>query len=209
MGMFLALLIWGLSLQIHAQVLLAGFDDLTMGFVGKSFTDGGITFSNLDMRGGPSRTFAIQTSLKDTPGFSPPNYLIFGAYSPQPGFLLTRFGSLDITFSGEATAATVYAHTVSSANILTLQAFQNGNVVAAETLFASEASSGFAPLTVLGEFDRLRLVASGAYDNGAILLGIDNVSVTIIPEPHINGLVAAGLTLLALAYVARRSGSPS
>jgi hypothetical protein len=41
------------------------------------------------------------------------------------------------------------------------------------------------------------------------MLEVDNVSVTIIPEPQTNGLVAAGISLLALAYIPRRSYSPA
>jgi hypothetical protein len=202
---FLAFIVCSRPQITRAQVLLANFDDLTIGFVGKSFTDGGVTFSNLDMRGYPSKTFAVQTAFDVTPGFSSPNYLIFGGYSPEPGFLLARFGSMDITFSGEATAATIYILAQPTPNFLTLQALQYGKVVASETLPASSASPDFTPLTVSGEFDRLRLVAAGDYNNGAIFMGVDNLSVTLIPEPHINELIGACVTSVALAYAAGRS----
>jgi hypothetical protein len=210
--LFLALSAWWCPKIAPAQVLLANFDDLTMGFVGKSFTDGGITFSNLDTAGGPSHTFAVQVG-SDGATFSSPNYLVFGVYSPQPGLLLARFGSMDISFAGEATTASldVAASTVSYTweNLLTLEGLKSGAVVASETVLVSQAEPFDGPLSVSGDFDSLRLVASGQYDRGAVVLGVDNVSVTIIPEPHSNGLVAAGMSLLALAYTARRSYSPA
>ena len=181
-----------------------------MGFVGKTFTDGGITFSNLDTRGGPSHTFAVQVG-SDGVGFSPPNYLVFGIYSSQAGLLLARFGSMDISFAGEATTVSldVYASTglFTWENSLTLQGLKAGDVVASETVLASQYWPYDGLLNVSGDFDRVRLVASGQYDQGAVMLGVDNVSVTIVPEPHTNGLVAAGITSLALAYAVKRSRS--
>jgi hypothetical protein len=210
--MFLALSAWSCPEVAPAQVLLANFDDLTMGFVGKSFTDGGITFSNLDTAGGPSHTFAVQVG-SDGATFSSPNYLVFGVYSPQPGLLLARFGSMDISFAGEATTVSldVFASTglFSWENSLTLEGLMAGSVVASETVIVSQWWPYDGPLSVSGDFDSVRLVASGQYDNGAVILGLDNVIVTIIPEPHTNGLVAAGISLLAIAYKARRPYSPA
>src|ERR1051325_5722294 len=188
-----------------AQVLLADFNDLAQGFVGKSFTDGGITFSNLEMRGYPSHVFAIQTASGDLQGFSAPNFLVFGGYSPQPGFLVSRFGSCDISFSGLATAASInvlvrYIYP----NLLTLHAISNGEIVDSAMLMVSEAPPYFTTLTVAGDFDRLRLVASGDYDSGAVLLGIDNTTVTIVAEAGAPSLLVMAL---GLVYAARRSRS--
>src|ERR1035438_8143881 len=72
-----SLLTWSCPEVAHAQVLLANFDDLTVGSVGKSFTDGGITFSNLDTRGGFYNNFSTQF-LSAGADFSPPNCLGFG-----------------------------------------------------------------------------------------------------------------------------------
>ena len=186
----------------RAEVLLANFDDLTMGSVGKSFTDGGITFSNLNTAGGPSRSFAIQVG-SDGASFSPPNYLVFGIYSPQPGLLLGRFGSMDITFAGEATTVSldVFARMgITGENFLTLQGLNAGGVVASDTVIISYWYPYDGPLSVSGDFDSVRLVASGQYSQGTVMLGVDNVSVTIIPEPKTVGLLCVGVPLLCRRF---------
>jgi len=196
---FAALFVSACPEVTRAEVLLANFDDLAVGSVGNSFTDGGITFANLDTRGGFYKNFSIQLVSAGT-GFSAPNCLGFGQPNSYPG----RFGSMDISFSGEATSVSLDVFATMSLpgleNLLTLQGLKSGSVVDSQTVLASYWAPYDGPLSIFGDYDSIRLIASGEYSQGTVMLELDNVSVTIVPEPRAVGLFCVGLAFLCRRF---------
>jgi len=182
--------------------LTANFDDLTEGSEGSSFSDGGISFSNIDERilGPTFYTFDIQATTANLPGFSPPNYLTFVGYTPgdTSGYSFGRFGSATIGFPGIASFASmdIFGFGTSSLNTLTLEAMLGDNVVDSDTVTFYSTNPGgvvYLPLSVSGIFDSLELVAAGSDNNGTDFFGMDNVNITVVPEPSVNGLVCCVL----------------
>jgi len=209
-----ACLILSGSVPARAQtVLTANFDDLTEGSAGSRFTDVGITFSNLDSRlagSPPPGNFIIEATTAVLPGFSYPNYLTFVGYVPglNSGYSFGRFGSADIDFSGLAASASmnVFGFSSASANTLTLEGLLGGSVVASDTITFQSSNPGVIGLVlnVSGTFDRLQLVAAGPDNDGTDFFGLDNVQVTLVPEPGgVFLFFAAGAVMVAGRRVIR------
>ena len=196
--------------------LTANFDDLGEGSEGSSFSDGGITFSDIDERipDTPGGTFDIEATTATLPGFSAPNYLTFEGYVPglNNGYGFGRFGSADIGFSGTATSASmdIFGFGKSSTNTLTLEALLAGTVVDTDTVtFQGSLSTVlYRPLAVSGTFDSLQLVSAGTYELGTSFFGMDNVRITIVPEPSAAALLGCGLAGIAFRrLVSKRTTS--
>ncbi|MGD0252703.1 MAG: hypothetical protein ABSC01_08395 [Verrucomicrobiota bacterium] len=193
--------------------LTANFDDLTEGSEGSSFSDGGISFSDIDERilNSTVNTFDIQATTANLPGFSPPNYLTFEGFVPgdTDSFGFGRFGSANIGFSGIGSFASmdIFGFGTSSANTLTLEALLGGNVVDTDTVTFYSSSSGvvYRPLTVSGTFDSLQLVAVGPDNNGTDFFGMDNVNITIVPEPSASALLCCGLAGIIFRFLGFRA----
>jgi hypothetical protein len=181
---------------------------ISIGFHGSTITDGGITFSDYDYYSdaiGLPRHFYIESigSQYDAgPYFTRPNYLKGLNYSSGPLWSFTRFGSANISFGTDASEASVLIlyPGINSPNILEFQALLNGEVVATDVLEFVDLPNNLilsTQLTVSSErFDALRLIASGSYENGAVFIGIDNVSITPIPEPATVLLLSLGAAIL-------------
>jgi hypothetical protein len=187
--------------------LNANFDDLTEGSEGSSFSDGGISFSDIneripDFTGG---TFDIQATTASLPGFSPPNYLTFDGFAPGPAaYSFGRFGSATIGFAGIGSFASmdIFGFGTSSSNTLTLEGLSGGNVVESDTVTFYSTSQGvvYRPLSISGTFDSLQLTAAGPDNNGTDFFGMDNVNITIVPEPPVGGLVCGALAGVILRH---------
>jgi hypothetical protein len=207
------------SMPVTATLITAGtnFDSLTEGFVGSSFTDGGITFFDQQ----PFPTFAIDAlGLSATelgPTFSPPNYLNFGGFlAPGPECcIFGGFQSMRMSFGGEASSARLDVYTfinVSSSNTLALEAYLAGTLVAIDSALISsfeetfvlpppfDFTLGHRRFAVSGDrFDELHLVASGPAE--LVFPGVDNVA---IPEPGILELIMASGVIVFLTRTRRR-----
>lgn len=182
--------------------LVANFDDMTEGAGGAIFSDGGITFSNLDRRlSGGGNVFAIEMTTNSLPGMSLPNYMTFGGYSSGPGSSFGRFGSMSIGFSGLASAASMNIFGQPppgpDQNTLTLEAFNAGTMVDSQSVVFSGPMSF--ELSVSGVFDSLQLVSAGATQAGTSFFGVDNVQITAVPEPGAFMLLGIGIGGLIIA----------
>ena len=191
----------------------ANFDDLNESSLGSSFSDDGIIFSNLDERiPGPSvNTFTIQATTANLPGFSPPNYLTFEGFVPgdTSGFGFGIFGSADIDFSGIGSFASmsVMAFGTSSRNTVTLEGLMDGSVVASDTITFYSTSPDVVgqTLSIAGIFDSMQLVAAGPDNNGVVDMGVDNVDITIVPEPPVSSFVCCALAVVILRHFSFRA----
>lgn len=184
-----------------ATRLSATFDSLTEGgIVGGTLTTGGITFSCLHHYGrygnvmNPSLTIErVDAASGMGPTLSPRNYLTFCGFSQGPGGSFGRFGSMRISAKELGTSAGVEVFTSGPAeNVLRLEALFDGRVVAVDSALLRDF-----PPTVTGSnithrifavsgviFDALRLIASGPKYDGAVMIGLDNVTITTNGEPN-------------------------
>lgn len=199
---------------------IATFDSFSEGFSETTITDGGVTFFDLDQRS-PALlpyTFSIEGTTEDYLGsfFSSPNYLAFGGFAVGADASFGPFGSARITTGEVAESASleVFSPLFSpSTNILTLEAFLNGNLVASNSVALADFEIiGTDTLlrqtfTVSGvTFDELRLVASGPEDDGVAFIGIDNVrinNVASVPEST-SALSVLGFTALSAGSMLKR-----
>ena len=197
--------------------LVANFNDKAEGGYGTVITDGGITFSNLDERvpGGRS-AFTIEMTTSNLAGISLPNDLTTEGYAPGPGYSLNRFGSMSIGFSGLAANASMDVIGVSligsttddsgHENTLTLEAFLSGTMVAASQSVEFGDLNGSVVvfhLYVCGVFESFQLLCAGPVDAGENFIGIDNVTITPVPEP--GGLMLLGIGLGGVIFASRRA----
>jgi hypothetical protein len=175
---------------------IATFDSFSEGFSGTTITDGGITFFGLNP-GFPeqlSDTFYIDSTTEEYLGssFSAPNFLTVGGFASgsEPSF--GAFSSAQITTGEVQNTASLEVFSLlfsPSNNILTLEAFLDGSLVASDSAALADfeliGTSDLLrnTLTISGvEFNELRLSASGPDDESIAFIGIDNVRVSV-PEP--------------------------
>jgi hypothetical protein len=202
----------GGALSSGAIAAVATFDSLPEGITGTTFTNGGITFFDLDQRLAdiPS-VFAIESATPELfdSSFSAPNYLSFGGFAEGSDFGFGRFGSTRITTGSTGTAARLDLFSLlfsPSNNILTLEALLGETVVASTSVavaeFAAIGEDGLVGQTLAiadVTFDQLRIVASGLEDEGTVTIGIDNVQIeetASVPEPgSVVSLLAIGAAL--------------
>lgn len=210
-------------LIVNATVYTANFDDLSEGFYATSFSDGGLTFSDLDERipdtPGPYYFTIDGTTAGDLPSsFSPPNVMTTEGYVPGPGVSQGRFGSAWIDFSGVGSSASmdVFASIPPlglgdyTQNTLSLEAWNGSTMVASvSTTFAQVYTIQESSLVLnnIAPFDRLELVSSGPVDYGVSFIDLDNLSVTAVPEPKGLSLLTVGL--VAIICLRRRTKGSS
>lgn len=190
----------------------ATFDDLAEGSPTKTFTDGGITFSNLftDQPDG-STIFTIEdasATYAGSPGFSPNNVLNFGGYAPGDTTSFSPFTSFDMSTGNIEHAISMdlfiydfrfpdFANNVGKT--LTLELYREGSLVGSTSLdftLHGEDLWYHDKLALSGmDFDSARLVASGA-SNNLFFANVDNVRFGAVPEPATMAGLALGAGLL-------------
>ena len=191
---------------------IANFDSYEEGYTQEApFTDGGITFCDLDWRINdptwPSSPPLVIDNVagarfENSPFVSRPNVLTCWAWS-EGGVWLSRWGEMKMTTGSVETFASLelFASLLPDelGNTITLEAIRDGNVVTTDSVLQELPWDQHYTLSVSGvEFDTLRLVGSGDFQDGCFFACIDNVVIT--PEP-------ATFTLLALsALMLRRRG---
>lgn len=194
-----------------ASPTLAGtatFDGFLEGFSNTTITDDEVTFFDLDTRlpleTFPA-TFSIEGTTKDYLGnfFSDSNYLTFGGYAEGAEASFGRFGSTRITTGKVESSASldIFSQLFSpSNNLLTLEAFLDGNLVQSNSVALADfgvietSSLLHSTLSISGvKFDELRLVASGSDDDGAAFIGIDNVRVGVHEPTSALSVLAFGI----------------
>jgi hypothetical protein len=188
-----------------ANAELAHFDDLQEGGFFETLVTGGITFHDYDARfpgEPPPDPFCIEDASGDLtgmPGFSPNNTLGFFGYSPGPGTAFSRIGSIWFDAAVSGTEASLQLFVTSQAgNFVTMEAYDAGSVVATDVVdldfqgFFTHFEMSITGVT----FDTVRLIGSGAQNDGTFFAVVDNVAITTVPEPAT--FVAIGLGVLAL-----------
>jgi hypothetical protein len=127
---------FALAALLHSPALAgtANFDALTEGSPGFTFSNGGMTFSDLDTGFQAPAVFLIEdasVTLAGEPGFSPNNTLAFSAFATGPTAVYGTFSSFVITPSQAYSSIqmTVFLAADQQANALRLTAKLNGNVM--------------------------------------------------------------------------------
>ena len=176
-----------LLLSAGAQAGTAHFDSYPEGIIGTSFTEGGITFFNLDNTLQPigSAFFIAEqadANLTGQTGFSTPNCLGSVGWAPGPGASFGRTKSFEMSVAAPADHATLELYEFGSyaGNTVTLEAYSGSSLVGTHVV---ALNGGFVithhQLLIDGPtFDRLRLVGNGAQDGGVFFGLVDDVTVT-------------------------------
>ena len=159
-----------LLLVISPTLLLAEtatFDGFSEGSIGYEFTDGGITFFDLDNGiSAIGNAFIIEQADETLSGpfFSPPNGLTAVGYSPGPTGGYGAVKELFMTTGADADSASIEVFamgTSSSVNTITLEAIKDSAVVDSDSILVSDFVDGHVTLAVAGTvFDTLRLFSS-------------------------------------------------
>jgi hypothetical protein len=178
-----------LALLFLASPALAGtarFDGYPEGIIATSFTEAGITFSNLDNTLQPIGTaFFIAEQADGTlagqPGFSPPNCLGSVGWSSGSGASFGRTKSYEMSTGQTANHAALdlYLFASYAGNTVTLEAWQGAQLVGSDTIVIA---GGFTVqhyhLEVAGvDFDRVRLFGAGPQDGGVFFGLADEVTI--------------------------------
>lgn len=179
-----------LSILLLSTSALAGtahFDSYAEGIIGTSFTEGGITFFNLDNTLQPVGTgffIAEQAdgNLTGQTGFSTPNCLGSVGWAPGSGASFGRTKSFEMSVAAPADHASLELYEFGSyaGNTVTLEAYSGTTLVGSN---AVTLNGGFVilhhQLVIAGpSFDRLRLIGGGAQDSGVFFGLVDEVTIT-------------------------------
>ena len=178
------------TLTTGVQAEETGFDSRPSGFVGRTFVDGGITFSeNLWFPGGNQVQFAVTNgtgSISSFPEFSPVNVMTTGSWSTGPTLGFTRVHQWIGSIGQEANAAQVDVFWLGRSNwegtevclegligddVVVSDCFIHPGVMPVDIQHTRMALSGVA-------FDRIRFIARGGTVPGeldGILAVFDNV----------------------------------
>lgn len=204
------LLVLTLAFAATSHATVATFDDLPEGGLTTTLTDDGIIFSNL-YGGEPAnayRSFAVDSSsgiYDGVAGYSAPNIMTFNAYAPGEELSFGRMKSFDFTAGAPALSASFTVLSIGNdpGSTLTLQGLRNGAVAGSTTLALTTDSLGVQTLTLgNGLYDSFHVV--GDAPDGVLFIGLDNVTVSPVPEPA--AFVPLGLgALLLLRRWKRRS----
>ena len=168
-----------------ASAQTADFDTFPEGSPATVIVDNGITFSNMNNGLGGTPNFVIEEAdgtLAGFPGFTTPNTLGFGGYSPGPGAAFGRIISFDITPGQTSSSASLELYELGSygGNTVTLQAISGASVVASQTItFPGGFQIQHYTLSVSGaSFDHLHVVGGGPTDSGAFFADVDHVVIS-------------------------------
>jgi len=182
-----------LAVAATARADVATFDSFAEGFTATTITDNGISITNLSRRidGDPvPAPFSIERAdgtLAGMSGFTSPNAVGFGGYSPGPGSAFTRLGSFDIVPAGVSTAAGIEIFEFGSnppGTTITLEASLAGQVVGTATVPALTqfGMHHYAPFFSGHSFDRL-VLRIGPSGTSVIFAVIDTITITGAPPP--------------------------
>lgn len=179
---------------------IARFDNMPEGWVGESFSNGGIEFYGLDNRFEPNPWFGIEWATENlsefSPYFSPPNVLSWTILQigPLTGFF--RCGEFRFR-TGEVenyASLELWDFSPVGGNTVTLEAYMGAQLVNTDsiTILARPPVHHYT-LEVSGvPFDNLRLNGSGPFEQGCWFGPVDTV--VVAPEPTVLcGLALAGL----------------
>lgn len=163
----------------------ANFDSLSEGSPGFTFTDGGMTFSDLDTGFQSPAVFLIEdasATLAGAPGFSPNNALAFSGLASGPTAVYGTFASFAITPAQVHSSIRMTVHLAADqqTNALRLTAKRNGSVMD-EWYFLIPISS--VPLAMeiglsTSEFDRVEVGVNAPGSGDWLYALVDDVVVS-------------------------------
>ena len=160
------------------------FDSFNEGFFAPEISDGGIDFYDFDNRLDPVPNFVIEwadATLSGQEGFSSPNCLGFGGWSPGEHAAFGRCGSFKMSTGQLETSATVHLFTffADNGNTVTLEALHHDAVVASDTVdIGQQFGLEHFELSVSGvEFDELRVIGLGPSNDGCFFGLVDNIEI--------------------------------
>jgi len=193
----------GLAITSSAvcQAQDANFDGRSSGFVGRSFVDGGVSFSdNLWFPGGNPVQFAVTNgtgSIGSFPEFSPTNVMTTGSWSSGPVLGFTRTHQWIASIGRDASAARVDVFWLGRSNWEGTEVCLEGLV--ADTVVVSDCFThpGALPVDIQhtrllfsGEtFERIRFICRGGLVAGeadGILAVFDNVVIEETPPCRVD-----------------------
>ncbi len=178
------------SILLLSSSALAGtahFDGYAEGIIGTSFTEGGITFFNLDNTLQPVGTASFiaeqaDGNLTGQTGFSTPNCLGSVGWAPGSGASFGRTKSYEMSVATPSDHASLELYEFGSyaGNTVTLEAYLGATLVGSDVV---TLNGGFSivhhQLLIDGpSFDRLRLIGNGAQDGGVFFGLVDEVTIT-------------------------------
>lgn len=185
-----------------ANASIATFDSFAEGDLGTSFTDGGITFFGFDDRAGGTGHFTAERAdgTLSGAGFSAPNALGFGGWSPGQFAAFGQCGSFSFTTGVVQSFASVEVFEFFSygGNTIALEAYLGGALVNSTSItLPGNLQINHFSLSVSGAaFDTLRVTGGGPTDRGVFFGLVDNV--VVVPAP------GSALLLLGVCAVRRR-----
>ncbi|MBI5364160.1 MAG: hypothetical protein HZA53_13350 [Planctomycetes bacterium] len=183
-----AFLLLGSTSSLARANGVATFDGLTEGYLGPTFTSGGITFSSMWNGIVGDDDFACEnasTTFAGFPGFSSPNVLAFAGYVPGGGAGYHRIVSFEATTGQIETIAHVnlLLSAVHPGNQIRLEAWLGGTL-AASTSYTIPGPSGFfqTQLSLYDvPYDHIVVRGVGAVDGGAFFACVDEVALYYTP----------------------------
>lgn len=192
---------------LSPAVLVANFDSLIEGAEAyTTLVDGGITFSDIYRnQGGPDFFVIEDASSGGLAGFSSPNTLASGGYSPGNTYAFSAFGGMTFT-AGPARSAglDMWVFPLNlGGNTVTLSGYLGANLV--DSVSVTHPNS----FTILhnrlelpdDDYDRFTVTSTGPSAMGDSFILFDNITVDAVPEPASLAILGLG----GLLVMRRRS----
>ncbi|MBK7876501.1 MAG: hypothetical protein IPJ77_12260 [Planctomycetes bacterium] len=187
----IAALLVASTLPAHANGT-ARFDTFTEGLLGQTVTDGGVTFSNLDVGFGTApNDFVCENGATDFAafaGFTPPNALGFSGWVPGPQSAYTSVVSFELT-TGQVedhVSMDFYVAGGVGTNAIVFEGWMGTTLVGSTsftlptTIFFQKVSASWSGVA----FDRLVVRGNPAVGGGHFYASVDNVVLTgPVPPP--------------------------
>jgi hypothetical protein len=199
-----------------ASANVANFYSMSEGFFATSFTNNGVTFSNLDQYLGSAGidVFSIDRGDADLSGFSgysPLNVMNFGGWVPGTGVAFGRMGKFDFSIGAQANSASVEIFSLGNDpnTTITLQGRFGASVVSSSivTVPSDSIIHNFSLAVSGGLYDNFRIISNSPTNSGASFVNFDNVTVNPVPVPEPASMAVIGVGIVSLLRRRRKNRS--